>query len=103
MRPPSKTAAVVHKAAVIVLCVLLPSWHSAVALDTGLDVNQYAHGAWRTKEGFISSEIRTIAQTTDGYLWLGTDSGLFRFDGVRTVPWVPPADESGPATIRALL
>ena len=101
---PPRRAASVHKAAIIALSVLLPCWHSAVALDTALDVNQYAHGTWRIKEGFISSEIRVIAQTTDGYLWLGTDSGLFRFDGVRTVRWVPPAVESRPDThIRALL
>ena len=93
-----------RKAAIIALNFLLPCWHSAVALDAALDVNQYGHTAWRIREGFISSEIHAIAQTTDGYLWLGTDSGLFRFDGVRTVPWVPPRGESLPDThIRALL
>jgi signal transduction histidine kinase/ligand-binding sensor domain-containing protein len=34
--------------------------------------------------------IGAIAQTPDGYLWLGTDSGLFRFDGIKAVPWQPP-------------
>jgi len=32
-----------------------------------------------------------IAQTPDGHLWLGTEFGLFRFDGVRSAPWQPPA------------
>jgi len=58
---------------------------SAFALDPSLDVSQYAHNAWRIREGFTKSQISSIAQTTDGYLWLGTDLGLYRFDGVRSV------------------
>src|SRR5262249_18332599 len=38
-----------------------------------------------------------IAQTPDGYLWLGTDFGLVRFDGVRAVPWQPPRNQSLPS------
>ena len=46
----------------------------------------------------------SFAQTADGYLWLGTASGLMRFDGVRNVPWQPPAGSSLPDNrIRALL
>jgi len=33
---------------------------------------------------------RLVAQTTDGYLWFGTITGLWRFDGVRFTPWSPP-------------
>jgi ligand-binding sensor domain-containing protein/signal transduction histidine kinase len=40
---------------------------------------------WRTQEGLPENRIRAIAQTPDGYLWLGTSSGLARFDGVRFV------------------
>jgi len=40
--------------------------------------------------------VWAIAQTPDGYLWLGTDFGLVRFDGVRFVPWQPPAGEHLP-------
>src|SRR5262249_54290154 len=38
-----------------------------------------------------------IAQTADGFIWLGTQSGLLRFDGVRTVPWQAPPDQSLPS------
>src|SRR5262249_59633827 len=48
--------------------------------------------------------IGSFAQTADGYIWLGTEFGLLRFDGVRTVPWQPPQGQSLPSTyIMALL
>jgi len=37
-----------------------------------------------------------MAQTSDGYLWLTSTSGLLRFDGVRFVEWSPPGHESLP-------
>ena len=36
-----------------------------------------------SSEGAVSAATRAIAQTPDGYLWLGTNSGLARFDGLR--------------------
>ena len=62
-------------------------------LDPNLDVSQYAHTAWKVRDGFPKGAIMAIAQTPDGYLWLGTESGLLRFDGVRAVPWQPPGGE----------
>jgi ligand-binding sensor domain-containing protein len=70
----------------------------AFALDPALDVSQYAHTAWKIHEGFSKGMIHTIAQTPDGYLWLGTELGLLRFDGVRNVPWQPPSDQHLPST-----
>src|SRR5262249_52412038 len=61
-----------------------------------LDISQYVHTTWRTRDGF-TEDIQSIAQTADGYLWLGTGFGLFRFDGVKAVLWRPPAGESLPA------
>src|SRR5262245_17393661 len=52
-------------------------------------LSQYAHAAWRIQDGSLSGTPNAIAQTTDGYLWIGTSSGLVRFDGVRFVPWSP--------------
>ena len=63
---------------------------SALALDPSLDMSQYAHTAWRVREGFTQGFMRAIAQTPDGYIWLGTSFGLFRFDGVRVERWQPP-------------
>ena len=84
--------------------MLLGFWQCALALDPTLDVSQYAHTAWRTQEGFARGEIDSIAQTPDGYLWLGTLLGLFRFDGVRAVGWRPPQGQVLPDShIRCLL
>ncbi len=83
--------------------MILSSWASAFALDPRLDVSQYAHTAWKISEGFSEGIIRSIAQTADGYLWLGTEFGLRRFDGVRAVPWEPPAGQRLPSSdIRSL-
>ncbi len=45
----------------------------------------YVSRIWRTADGLPENRIRAIAQTPDGYLWVGTSSGLARFDGVRFV------------------
>jgi ligand-binding sensor domain-containing protein len=45
------------------------------------------------RDGFSKSVISSIGQTADGYLWLGTESGVLRFDGIHAVPWVPPGGE----------
>jgi ligand-binding sensor domain-containing protein len=43
-------------------------------------------------------------QTADGYLWIGTETGLVRFDGVRFVNWTPPTGNALPGiSITALL
>src|SRR6202166_3374523 len=69
------------------------------ALNPALDVSQYAHTAWKIRDGFAKGSILSIAQTPDGYLWLGTAFGLSRFDGVRIVPLQPPPDQHLPSTI----
>jgi len=83
--------------AVIELVMLLACFSCAFALDPSLDVSQYAHTAWKVRDGFAAGAIFSIAQTPDGYLWLGTELGLLRFDGVRAVPWEPPTGEHLPS------
>jgi ligand-binding sensor domain-containing protein len=82
-RPPRPRTAVFFAA-------LLACSSPASALDPSLDVSQYAHTAWKIRDGFTKGLITAIAQTPDGYLWLGTEHGLLRFDGVRAVAWQPP-------------
>jgi ligand-binding sensor domain-containing protein len=64
----------------------------AAALDPKARITQYRHTVWRVPEGALVSAPNAITQTVDGYIWIGTDSGLVRFDGVRFRPWTPPND-----------
>jgi signal transduction histidine kinase/ligand-binding sensor domain-containing protein len=69
---------------------------TAFGLDPRLSISQYAHTAWTFRDGFSTGNIFSMAQTPDGYFWLGGEFGIFRFDGVRAVPWQPPAGQELP-------
>ncbi len=62
--------------------LLLVFSHAALALDPQRSLDHYGHQAWRTDSGLPQNTIHSILQTRDGYLWLGTDGGLVRFDGI---------------------
>ena len=64
-------------AALCLLCVI-----PGRALDPNKTLTQYAHRTWGQEEGLIQPTIYSIAQTPDGFLWLGTQDSLIRFDGV---------------------
>jgi ligand-binding sensor domain-containing protein len=57
----------------------------ARALDPSLRPTQYVLDNWQIPEGLPQTSAQTIARTPDGYLWIGTQEGLARFDGVRFV------------------
>jgi len=88
---------------IVRLGVILAYCTCAFALDHSLDISQYAHTAWRVRDGFARGLIYSIAQTPDGYLWLGTEFGLLRFDGVRAVAWTPPKSQLPSNNITMLL
>ena len=53
----------------------------ACALDPGRTMAQYMSDQWGIDRGFPAGSVTAITQTRDGYLWIGTDKGLIRFDG----------------------
>ena len=59
-----------------------------LALDPSRSVYQYNCRTWTRQTGLPVNGIRAIAQTGDGYIWLGTQKGLVRFDGIefKTTP-----------------
>jgi len=92
--PHKPRIAVRQRSTLVALGILLALCRCVYALDPSLDINQYAHASWKVSEGFSKGLLRSITQTADGYLWIGTEFGLLRFDGVRAVPWEPPAGQS---------
>jgi ligand-binding sensor domain-containing protein/signal transduction histidine kinase len=53
------------------------------ALDPAKTIGQYVYEVWGPREGLPVASVFGVARTPDGYLWIGTESGLLRFDGVR--------------------
>src|SRR5260370_7627787 len=49
-------------------------------------LTEYTQTVWTHKDGLPSAFIYSMAQTQDGYLWLATTDGLFRFAGARFTP-----------------
>jgi signal transduction histidine kinase/ligand-binding sensor domain-containing protein len=61
---------------------LLLIWRPASALNSHIPVDDYNHTMWTAKDG-APGQIQSMAQTPDGWLWLGTVDGLYRYDGVK--------------------
>jgi signal transduction histidine kinase/ligand-binding sensor domain-containing protein len=59
---------------------------TAEALNPDQKITQYSLAQWGHRDGLPSTAIYAVAQTPDGFLWLGTSDGLVRFDGLRFVP-----------------
>src|SRR5580692_6764073 len=69
------------------LCVVTCA--PAFSLDRDRSIAQFTYTFWSEKDG-APSEISSLAQTQDGYLWIGSERGLFRFDGVKFEEYAPP-------------
>jgi signal transduction histidine kinase/ligand-binding sensor domain-containing protein len=67
------------------LLLFLFAVNSVWAVDPNRHISQYRHTAWRVQDGVFNGAPNAITQTQDGYVWVGTTSGLFRFDGARFV------------------
>jgi signal transduction histidine kinase/ligand-binding sensor domain-containing protein len=75
----------------------------AGALNPDRDIRQLAHRSWGEKEGYPGRGA-ALAQTADGFLWIGSDNGLFRFDGIHFERYVSRSgDKLSQGPVRGLL
>ena len=78
----------------VALLLPLPSAHAS---------GDYLVDVWTSENGLPDSSVTAVAQTPDGYLWVGTYNGVARFDGVRFVTFDPAnTPELGHARVRKL-
>jgi signal transduction histidine kinase/ligand-binding sensor domain-containing protein len=76
---------------------------SSGAVNPDRSLPELQHTAWSVKDG-APADIWALAQSADGFLWLGTGSGLYRFDGVVFEHITPPgAPNIGFRDVTALL
>src|SRR5271168_2387275 len=75
----------------VLLILVLLDFRTALALAPERHITELVHRVWDSKSG-VPADIRDLAQSTDGYLWVGSLRGLYRFDGTQFQKFEP---ESG--------
>jgi ligand-binding sensor domain-containing protein len=66
----------------VAVALLLLAGTRSSALDPHRSLKEFGHQAWVTENGLPQNTVQAIIQTRDGYLWVGTQEGLARFDGL---------------------
>jgi len=77
-------------AALAAVCLAQPAY----SIDPNRMLSQYIRDHWGVEQGFTGGSVTSFAQTPDGYLWIGTEKGLIRFDGLTFRPY----QQAGPTT-----
>ncbi len=75
---------------------------SLLALDPARSLTQYTHRVWTEEEGLQQPTIYSIQQTRDGFLWIGTQDGLLRFDGLNFLSFDNVGSSFEHSLVRAL-
>jgi ligand-binding sensor domain-containing protein/signal transduction histidine kinase len=69
----------------------------AAGLTIGRGQLPFTFRVWQREQGLPQNFVRALAQTADGYVWVGSDAGVSRFDGVRFVSFgLPEGFQAGP-------
>jgi ligand-binding sensor domain-containing protein/signal transduction histidine kinase len=61
--------------------LLLVCGHSGLALDPTTPLANYSRQSWVMENGLPQNTVQALIQTRNGFVWLGTEMGLVRFDG----------------------
>jgi ligand-binding sensor domain-containing protein/signal transduction histidine kinase len=84
-------------------CLIFGSLCSpALALNPSQPLAQLYHTSWNAQQG-ITGNVTALAQTTDGYLWVGTTDGLLRFDGISFQRYQPDEGALMATNVSALM
>lgn len=82
------------------VCLASASW----ALSPSKTITQYIHDRWGVDRGFLGGAVYSISESNDGYLWIGTERGLVRFDGYTFTMMQRPIAGAPPiGSVRGLL
>jgi len=74
--------------------------NESIGLTPGTGTLPSTFRSWQREQGLPEDLIRTITQTRDGYIWIGTDDGVARFDGLKFVPFsLAEGLRSGPVRV----
>ncbi len=88
----------------LLACLALLPMPLQGALDPSKAITQYTQDVWTANRGLPQNSVLAITQDRKGYLWVGTENGLARFDGVRfTIFDTGNTPELGSSAITALL
>ncbi len=71
----------------VVLCLAGTACASGAPAAAPAATGNYTTRVWQTRDGLPQETVQAIAQTPDGFLWIGTTGGLLRFDGSRFVSY----------------
>ena len=83
-----------------ICCLTVALCGAAHAVDPDRAMSQYVRDRWGPGQGFPRGPVYAIAQSADGYLWIGTEAGLVRFDGLKfQILRAVPGIESGEAVL----
>jgi signal transduction histidine kinase/ligand-binding sensor domain-containing protein len=86
----------------MVASLALMASRPAFSLDADRTISQFQHQSWSPTDS-TPSDISCLSQTTDGYVWIGTHSGLYRFDGIAFESYEPRDGKLLSREVRALL
>jgi signal transduction histidine kinase len=89
--------------ALIALALILTTSHPLLGLDPHKALTLYSRTTWTQANGLPEETITRIAQTPDGYLWLGTHEGLVRFDGYEFITLSAENSQLPSNSVNALL
>jgi signal transduction histidine kinase/ligand-binding sensor domain-containing protein len=77
--------------------------HVFASLGPAKSIDDFTHQNWQSGQGLPQNSVTSIAQTKDGYLWVGTEEGLARFDGIHFTVFDKQNSSLESQVIRALL